>query len=227
MAPHGLSTPLSLPISLPTGISLAATDSRTRDQLRADWRAVQAATQHRVSRQRTSAASSSWTLWISFCHELGVDPFSLPGDPIPILQVFAQRVRSGTLTTGRRTARSRSVEETLRAVGQTYAGMGSPDPRLNSHGSIDIRLAGLYRSWGRTDPPPSRVKPRPITLLAQVVSLARMVEHSVLSAAEANTLILGYFFLLRPGEYLGCPNPLFGRPLSSSRPHHVGWRSRH
>ena len=51
-----------------------------------------------------------------------------------------------------------------------------------------------------------------MTLLAQVVSLARM-EHSVLSAAEANTLILGYFFLLRPGEYLFRSNPLLDDPF--------------
>ncbi len=92
-------------------------------------------------------------------------------------------------------------------MGQTYAGMGSPDPRLNSHGVIDFRLAALYRSWARVDPPPSRVKPLPMTLLSHVVSLARL-ENSMISAAEANTLTIGYFFLLRPGEYLGRPNPI-------------------
>jgi hypothetical protein len=44
-----------------------------------------------------------------------------------------------------------------------------------------------------------------MTLLSQVVALARL-ENSVASAAEANTLTIGYFFLLRPGEYLGRPS---------------------
>ena len=91
-------------------------------------------------------------------------------------------------------------------MGQAYAGLGASDPRLNVHGALDFRLASLYRAWSKHDPAPSRVKPLPMTLLAHVVSLARR-EASMLAAAEMNTLILGYFFLLRPGEYLGRPNP--------------------
>ena len=133
---------------------MVTTDAAVRDQLRADWSAVQAATRSRVSRQRTCASNTSWSLWTTFCAEVAVHPFALPTDPIPILQVFAQRARSGTLAPGRRAARSRSVEETLRAVGQTYTGLGSPDPpRLNPHGTLDFRLASLYRSWSRVDPP--------------------------------------------------------------------------
>ncbi|KAI2501386.1 hypothetical protein MHU86_13053 [Fragilaria crotonensis] len=50
--------------------------------------------------------------------------------------------------------------------------LGSADPRLNPHGQIDFRLTSLYQSWAKADPPPSRVKPLPMTLLRQVVALA-------------------------------------------------------
>ncbi len=93
----------------------------------------------------------------------------------------------------------------MRAVGQAYAGMGSPDPRLNSHGHLDFRLTALYRSWSKVDDPPSRVKPLPGTLLAQTVQLAHHEGTPVANAAGA-VLILGHFFLLRPGEYMGTPN---------------------
>ena len=45
-------------------------------------------------------------------------------------------------------------------------------------------------------------------LLAQVVVAFARLENSALAAAEANTLIIGYFYLLRLGEYLGGPDPI-------------------
>jgi hypothetical protein len=98
------------------------------------------------------------------------------------------------------------VEDTVRAVGQAYAGMGAQDPRLNAAGTKpDFRLTSLFQAWSKYDPPPSRVKPLPGTLMAQTVHLARL-EDTPASRASAAVLILGYFFLLRPGEYLGAPD---------------------
>ena len=91
-------------------------------------------------------------------------------------------------------------------MGQTYyASMGSKDPRLNSHGALDFRITTLYQAWAKTDDPPSRVKPLPLTLLAQTVDLAHH-EQSPAARVAAECLILAFHFLLRPGEYLGTPN---------------------
>ena len=94
------------------------------DALRFDWGAIERAAATRVSPQRVQSSSSSWRLWTTFCEHLNVDPSHLPADPIPLLQVFAQRLRSGTLAPGRRPVRTRTVEDIVRAVGQTYASMG-------------------------------------------------------------------------------------------------------
>jgi len=134
-----------------------------------------------------------------FCAATSSDPDSLPTDPVPLLLLFAQRLRSGTVSPRRRPMRSRNVEDTLRAVGQAYAGMGAADPRLDVHGKLDFRLTSLYKSWTKVDPPPSRVKPLPMTLLRQVVSLARRSECRI-ARAEADTLTIGVFFLLRPAN---------------------------
>ena len=70
----------------------------------------------------------------------------------------------------------------------------------------DFRLTSLFQAWSKHDPPPSRVKPLPGTLMAQTVHLTRL-ENTPASQASAAVLILGYFFLLlRPGEYLGAPD---------------------
>ena len=148
---------------------------------------------------------ASWRLWCDFCHTLAIDPHHLPADPIPILQVFAQRLRSGALAPSRRPVRSRTVEDIVRAVGQTYASVGAPDPRMNTHGTLDFRLTTLYQAWTRLDDPPSRVKPLPVSLLTQAVTIVKQDAHPF-AQATADCLVFGFYFLLRPGEYLGLPD---------------------
>ena len=62
----------------------------------------------------------------------------------------------------------------------------------------------MYRAWQRDDAPPSRVKPFPLSLVGHVWNLAES-EASPVSLAAAQCLVLGFYFLLRPGEYLGTP----------------------
>ena len=151
--------------------------------------------------------TTAWDLWTKFCVTLGLDALHLPPtDAIPLLQLFAQRYRTGSLAPGRRCVRARTVEDAVRAVGQAYARMGTPDPRLDRHGNLDFRLSTLYRAWQAADDPPSRVKPLPLTLVAQVCRLAAL-DNTAHAGAAADCLITGFFFLLRPGEYLGTPRP--------------------
>lgn len=91
------------------------------------------------------------------------------------------------------------MEDAVRLVGQAYADMEAPDPRLNSHGQLNFRLTALYQSWSKVDDPPSRVKPLQGTLLAQTVQLAHQ-ECTPVAHAAAAVLVLDHFFLLRPGE---------------------------
>jgi hypothetical protein len=61
-------------------------------------------------------------------------------DPVTILQVYAHRYCTGELAPSGHPVSARTVEDALRAVGQTLAAMGTNDIRLNSHGRIDFRL---------------------------------------------------------------------------------------
>jgi integrase len=87
-------------------------------------------------------------------------------------------------------------------VGQTLSYMGTPDPRLDSHGALDLRLKHQLRHYSKTDPPPRRVKPIPIQVLRHLVQQAHAdssVTHSRLAIADLVTI--AYYFLMRPGEY--------------------------
>ncbi|KAI2501863.1 hypothetical protein MHU86_12628 [Fragilaria crotonensis] len=131
---------------------------------------------------------------------------SPPLDPVPLLLLFAQRYRTGALAPGRRSVRARTVEDAVRAVGQAYTGMGAADPRLNAHGQLDSRLRALFHAWATADDPPSRVKPLPLPLVAHVWHHAALAATPHALAASC-CLVIGFYFLLRPGEYLGTPRP--------------------
>ena len=70
---------------------------------------------------------------------------------------------------------------------------------------VDFRLSSLLQAYKKADAPPTRVKPLPLPVFAQVWALAQ-AEASPRATAASACLIIGFFFLLRPGEYLGNPN---------------------
>lgn len=152
---------------------------------------------------RATAATSHWAQWTHFCAALEVDPaLSTVPDPVPYLQVFAYRYRNGLINPSRRTVRARTVEGALRSIGQAFASVGSPDPRLNAQGQPEFRLRRMLASYSRDDDPPSRVKPIPVPILRHIMAQAILAGDAV-NQALADMICLAFFFLLRPGEYTG------------------------
>ena len=169
-----------------------------RDEFGADLCLAQAASRTGIVSQRANTQDWTWAIWEQFCSELDISPFldSVP-DPIPYLQVFAQRYRDGRLSKSTLGVRSRTVEQALRDIGQTLAKLGSPDPRLTSPRNLDLRLSHQLRSYAKDDPPPSRVQPAPLHLLHYLRPLAT----TPWTQAVCDISLLGFFFLCRPGEY--------------------------
>ena len=82
--------------------------------------------------------------------------------------------------------------------------MGTPDPRLDAHGKRFKILSNLFRAHAKDDPPPERVKPIPMQLVEHAVHSLRndTTLPTQLRYAIADCIIIGYFFLLRPGEFV-------------------------
>ena len=153
-----------------------------------------------VHRSRTRADRTAWHQWTRFCSWLGVSPdLTDVSDPVPILQLFAERVRSGLLAAGGNRVRKRTVESYLRSVAQIFASVGAPDPRLDQVGSIDFRLRRQLAAYRREDPPPSRVRPIPLQLLHHTFDCLRA--GTARQRAIADLALIAFFFLLRPGEH--------------------------
>ena len=181
-------------------------DADTQHSFRRDFELAQDAVRSGVTAQRAAGADTHWQLWSDFCDELAVDALlSNLQDPVALLQVFAQRYRTGTIAPKSKPVRSRTVEDALRSVGQTFAGLGKPDPRLTSTGNIDFRIQRMLSSYKKKDPPPNRVKPIPVQVLRRIMAVAHAAPTPA-NLAIADMCSIAFFYLLRPGEYTVSPS---------------------
>jgi hypothetical protein len=144
-----------------------------------------------VTPQRAKAMENHWTRWYAFCLELGVNPFMRRWeDPVPLLQVFGERYRDGRLAPRQNAVRARRVEDAMRAIGQTFARLGSPDIRKDVYGDIDFRIGRQIRAYKKEDSPPKRVKPIPIIIIIFILAQAYGQERDDGSVAIADIRIL-------------------------------------
>lgn len=185
------------------GSFLSDLDAHKRERFLRDLRAAKEEAAAGVSVGRAKAATSVWEIWQNFCADMGIDPFlEAIQDQVPFLQVFAQRVRSGELAANGHPILARSVEDYLRHVAQTFQGVGARDPRKQpGERTVDFRLQRQQAAWKKKDPPPHRVKPVPLQIIRHI---ARLATFSALASSKAisDMIILAFFFLLRPGEYV-------------------------
>jgi hypothetical protein len=106
---------------------------------------------------RAASNDAAWLIWERFCNKLTVDPWLTDNiDPIPLLQVFAKRYRTGDIAPRQRPVKSSTVEGALCAVGQTFAGLGAQDPRLTPTGKTKFRLSRQLRGHAKADDLPTR-----------------------------------------------------------------------
>ncbi|KAL3823120.1 hypothetical protein ACHAXA_006450 [Cyclostephanos tholiformis] len=148
---------------------MSTLDADTASRFSSDIRVAQDTVLQGVSPGRAAGIATAWGKWIEFTHDLGLDPFLQTfQDKIPFLQVFAQRVHSGDLAANGNPIRSRSVEDYIRGVAQTFLHVGATDPHLNTAHTIDFRLQRTLKAWKTTDPAPLRVKPIPIAVIKRI-----------------------------------------------------------
>ena len=155
--------------------------------------------------------------WLPFLHELNIDdPFLTNiNDKIPILRVFAQRLRDGRLSRSGKAIRSSHVRDEILRVAKAFTDLGLPDPRLTSHGLMDPRLSSLYKAYANEDPAPERVKPVPIQIVHRAQDLLSP-SATDLERATMDMTWLGLFYMLRPGEHCKSSdnNPLLLRDIT-------------
>ena len=161
---------------------------------------------HGVSTRRAQATTTAWQQWEQFCTMLSVSPL-LAGirDPIPFLLVFQLRWRDGRISPKGQPVMARTAEDAVRQVGQTFSLLGASDPRYDKHGKVDFRLRRQVASWKRRDRPTQRRTPVPGSVLEALTTQAWRQSHQH-TRTMSDLMWLGFYFLLRPSEYLKTSN---------------------
>ena len=91
----------------------------------------------------------------------------------------------------------------MRQVGQAFSLLGLLDPRMDKSGAkLDIRATRLVACWKKMDGGSTRRRPLPMELIRYSKTLANQPDATKATKAMQRLLMLGVFFLLRPGEYL-------------------------
>ncbi len=177
-------------------------DADTANRFRRDFGIAQDTVHLGVSPGCDASSAVAWAKLVQFTGELGLDPFlEAFSDKVPFLQIFAGRVHTGELASRGNPVKSRTAEDYVRHVAQTFLNMGSQDPRLNSAFKIDFHLQRTLRAWSHTDPAPLRVKLLPVSVIRPIAVLATSDFASDTFKASCDMIIIIFFFLLRPGEY--------------------------
>ncbi len=88
-------------------------------------------------------------------------------------------------------------------MGQNFARMGAHDIRKDAVGDTDFRIRRQLRSYAKTDAPPKRVKPVPITIILHLLKWAFGAGGTGPNQATVDMIVIAFYFLLRPGEYTG------------------------
>jgi hypothetical protein len=135
--------------------TLAALSIAQAHALRFDLGTVDTRIQAGVTSQRAKARENHWSHWDVFCVEHNADPYLQAWeDPIPMLQVFAERYRDGRLDPRKKAVRAHTVEDSIRAVAQVYSLLGAPNPHKDTHAGIDFRVQRQIGAYKKLDSPP-------------------------------------------------------------------------
>ena len=180
---------------------MAAAPPSLRDALRRDVCLVAKTVQAGVVPSRAAKATKNWRHWETFCTQHHQDPWLGDlQDPVPLIQIYAQRLRDGRASTSGRPLQSKTVDDILCQVLQAFTLVGASDPGLDRTGHLDFRLQRQLRAWKKTDPPSARVHPITIPFLYHAYEQAK-ITNTPSAHATADMLCLAFYFLMRPGEY--------------------------
>jgi hypothetical protein len=187
---------------------LAACDPTSKLGLCGELSLIKQTTKQGISAGRSGSNDTLWQSWAEFCLSLHQDAWLQDiVNPLPLLQIFANRYRVGALVPSGSPVKARTVEATtLCAVGQMFPSLGQPNPCLQPSGRLDLQLQCQLQQYKKADPLPTRVKPASL----QVIQLAiTQCQWSTLPTVQeiSHMFILGFFSLLRPGEYAHTNNP--------------------
>ena len=162
------------------------------------WRAIADGT----TAQTTKTREKYWKHWTEYCHKCKVAPY-LTGlskaEQATILIAFAAQVRTGAYSLGNQ-VRVQSVSDALAAITKTYELVGQQSPVYQTQGEYILPIKRLLEGFSRADPPATPQLAVPAAVPARALKLGYLTSNPR-SRAVGDLVNIGFFFLLRSGEY--------------------------
>ena len=188
---------------------MAATDPAARDSFTADLNAALELTKLATTVKSRTTKERTFAHWTAFCAEHGKSPSlrDVPTheDKLCYLLVFGQRYRHQGATG--HPVRSDTVGKALQAVGEGITNLGERDPRTG-YGSAKLHplLATFLSACKADDNPASRSYPVNLTIIRALPDAldTNHAEFGRLNAHVIDLIIVAFYWLLRPAEYLAC-----------------------
>jgi len=152
----------------------------------------------------TKARKTHWRNWRTFITPLGVDP-ELQGiafrQRTTILAGFAALVRQGYFGRGKQ-VQAPTVSSAITAVGKAIALAHEINPTKCPHsGQFIPRLQEMFDGWRREDPPTQKKLPVEVDIPEWLVQRGLDKGATEREKAVGDTALIGYYYLLRVGEY--------------------------
>jgi hypothetical protein len=185
---------------------LATAPPEARDEFAADLGAALRIADAALASKTRDARARIFTDWTVFCTAHNIQPslrdIANTETKLSFLLVYALRRRNTASHRSGLPVRAGTVEDALMAVGQGITALGEPDPRKEVPGGQRNHplLASFLKALRDADSPATRAYPINTTILQEVSRTANLADPAALAARDL--CIVGFFWLLRPAEYL-------------------------
>jgi hypothetical protein len=116
-----------------------------------------------------------------------------------VLVLFAQHVRSGGVSPGKREVRAQTVQVSLRAVAAKFEMDGQSNPVVTAQGKYHQKIGQLIEGYRRNDPAPKYKLAVPLTVPEYMYNYGKTgnAKHK----AIGDMALIAFYYLLRVGEY--------------------------
>jgi len=192
---------------------LGGADPATRDEFTADVRAALQTADSAVIPKTRRARVNVFQDWNEFCVLHNQDPSLrdvVGAEPrLCFLLVFGLRRRQSRTGPTGQPIRAGTVASALLAVGQGITNLGQPDPRLQASGKPHALLSSFLSALADEDDPATRAYPANLAIVRRVADVLDFgdAKHGRAYLHTADLCFVGFYWLLRPAEYLLVPEP--------------------
>jgi hypothetical protein len=143
-----------------------------------------------------------WKDWCGYVKPFNTSPYldDKRADTLLILVGFAERVRRGNYGRGK-TVGVQQVTVALRAIGKTCELAGKPNPVYRAEQKYLLPIERQVECYRREDPPPVPELAVPVAVPNWLCKQGMKSGASRKNQAVGLQVIIGFYFLLRVGEY--------------------------